>query len=128
MKDLLVCKVIVFVPDLRAAEEFYAEILGLELRDKQNTFMRLQSGHITFDIFQCEHSSDVVGYSSRAGAAVAFSVQSISDAMCELRGKGVKLLHEVPNDAPDGSRYVAFADPFGTVFELVECRHDGNSA
>jgi predicted enzyme related to lactoylglutathione lyase len=39
--------------------------------------------------------------------------------MFDLRAKGVKFLHSVPNTGPLG-RYVAFVDPFGTVFELME--------
>lgn len=59
-------------------------------------------------------------YSNEAGVSVSFTVPDLEAAMQTLREAGVDVLHEVPNTATDGTRYAAFADPFGTVFELIE--------
>ena len=118
--ELQLRRILVFAPDLRAARHFYGEVLGLRLEGKQNGLMHFRGANFELDVFECERSSEYSGYSQQAGSAVAFSVPSIDEAMKELRRKGVDFLHERPNEAPDGTRYVAFVDPFGTVFELIE--------
>jgi glyoxylase I family protein len=115
-------RILVFAPDLQVARQFYGETLGLRLELTQCGVTRFRGSNFDLELFECEGSTESVSYSRQAGSAVAFSVSSIDDAMRELRSKGVDFLHERPNEALDGTRYAAFADPFGTVFELIECR------
>lgn len=110
----------VFAPDLEKARTFYADVLGLHLAETHEGLLRFTGPDFEMDVFRCEGPSDTSGYSRVAGASVAFSVASVEAAMQELRDKGVNVLHDVPNVAADGTRYAAFADPFGTVFELIE--------
>ncbi len=86
----------------------------------------LSSGaNFTLAIFSCARSAEVSDYSERAGSAIVLGVPSLEEAIAQLRVKGVHLLHPAPSEGPLG-RYVAFADPFGTVHELVEVRTASN--
>lgn len=113
-------QILVFAPDLHAARQFYADVLGLELKRGDDRLLRFQGSNFVLHIFKCEDSADSSGYSERAGSAVAFAVPALAKAMADLKGRGVRFLHERPKEGPNGIRYVAFTDPFGTVFELVE--------
>jgi len=110
----------VFAPDLETAAAFYRDILGLRLVDTHDRLLRFAGENFEIDVFECERAADVHGYSRVAGSSVSFEVASVDHAMQDLRAKGVNVLHEVPNTAADGTRYAAFADPFGSVFELIE--------
>jgi predicted enzyme related to lactoylglutathione lyase len=55
----------------------------------------------------------------RPGMSVAFTVPSLEKAISDLSAKGVRFQHRAPKSGPVG-RYVAFVDPFGTVFEPME--------
>jgi glyoxylase I family protein len=125
---LRLSKILIFAPDLEAAREFYAKVLGLHLEHSEDRLLRFEGVNFELYIFKCESSSDCGGYSRRAGSAVAFAVPSIALSMRELQSKGVRFLHERPNEGPDGTLYVAFTDPFGTVFELIEEEGDGRIA
>ena len=115
----------VFAPDLGQAASFYRDILGLRLVATHDRLLRLAGNDFEIDIFECERAADIAGYSRQAGSSVSFAVTSVRDAMRELREQGVNVLHEMPNTAADGTRYAAFADPFGTVFELIEVAPSG---
>lgn len=119
MPKLSLHNVLVFAPDLVAARGFYADVLGLELERTTETSVLLRGANFRLAIFACARSTDASGYSKQAGSAIALAVPSLDDAITTLRAKGVRILHTTPNEGPLG-RYVAFADPFGTVHELVE--------
>lgn len=110
----------VFAPDLGQATAFYRDVLGLRLVETHEGLLRFAGDGFEIDVFECESATSVDGYSRVAGSSVSFAVDDVSAAMRELRDKGINVLHEVPNVAADGTRYAAFADPFGTVFELIE--------
>ena len=118
--ELHIRRIIVFATDLEEARGFYEGILGLEWVPVQDGFIRFRGGNFELDVFQCERTSSFEGYSEKTGVGVVFSVPSVEEAMRELRSKGVRVLHEQPNEAPDGSCYAAFVDPFGTVLEIAE--------
>lgn len=118
--ELHIRRIIVFATDLEAARGGYEGILGLAWVPVQDGFMRFRGGNFQLDVFECERTSAFEGYSERAGVGVVFSVRSVEQAMRELRSKGASVLHQQPNEAPDGSRHAAFVDPFGTVPEIAE--------
>lgn len=117
---LILGRIHVFAPDLGQAAAFYGDALGLRLVESHAGMQRFQGQGFDIDVFQCDAASSVDGYSSVAGVSVSFRVTDLEQAMLDLRERGVRVLHEVPNTASDGTRYAAFADPFGTVFELIE--------
>ena len=120
LESLTLGRLHVFAPDLDQATRFYGDILGLRMIATHDRLLRFAGDGFEIDIFQCDRASQVGDYSSEAGVSVSFTVTDLEAAMQALRADGVEVLHEVPNTASDGTRYAAFADPFGTVFELIE--------
>jgi glyoxylase I family protein len=112
-------RVVVFAPDLGRAREFFAEVLGLRVVEQDGHVITFQASDFLLSVFLCNDTAAADRYSQRPGVSVAFTVPSLESAMSELAGKGVRFLHAGPKSGPVG-RYVAFADPFGTVFELME--------
>jgi lactoylglutathione lyase len=112
-------RILVFAPDLERARQFYTQALGLHLLHDDDQVLTFKAPGFMMSVFSCSDDTAPEHYSERPGASVAFTVPSLEAAMFDLRAKGVKFLHSVPNTGPLG-RYVAFVDPFGTVFELME--------
>lgn len=117
--NLSLRNVLVFAPDLTIAQEFYGETLGLPLERADQDFLIFQSSTFTLSVFRCAHTREEGRYSDESGSSIAFSVPSLAEAVTRLRERDVTVLHDTPNEGPLG-RYVAFADPFGTVHELIE--------
>lgn len=113
---------LVFAPDLELARHFYGDILGLQLQSSEERLLTFTGDGFVLNIFPCESSTSSLEHSRRAGCTVSFNVASLETTMAELSAKGVRFLHESPNHGPFG-RYVAFEDPFGTVFEFLQ-RYD----
>lgn len=111
--------ILVFAPDLDRARRFYGDVLGLSLERATESYLSFSGADFTLAVFACEGDTPPEGHSARPGVAISFEVTSLEDAIEELAAKGVRFLHERPVDGPLG-RYVAFTDPFGTVYELVE--------
>jgi catechol 2,3-dioxygenase-like lactoylglutathione lyase family enzyme len=112
-------KILVFAPDLQVARQFYGEALGLELAHEAETRLSFRGSDFELTVFACERPTRSEGYSREAGSSVAFAVPSLDAAIPELSARGVRFLHDSPQEGPLG-RYVALTDPFGTVHELVE--------
>jgi lactoylglutathione lyase len=112
-------RILVFAPDLDRARQFYTEALGLHLLHGDDRVLTFKAPGFTISVFPCSDDTAPQHYSERPGASAAFTVSSLEAAIFDLTAKGVKFLHSAPNTGPLG-RYVAFIDPFGTVFELME--------
>jgi lactoylglutathione lyase len=112
-------RILVFAPDLDRARQFYTEALGLHLLHDDDQVLTFKAPGFTMSVFPCSDDTAPQHYSEHPGASVAFTVPSLEAAIFDLTAKGVKFLRSVPNTGPLG-RYVAFVDPFGTVFELME--------
>ena len=112
-------RVVVFAPDLGRARHFFAEVLGLSLVGDDDRTLTFQASDFLLSVFLCDDTAAADHYSQRPGASVAFTVPSLEAAISELTAKGVRFLHPAPKSGSVG-RYVAFADPFGTIFELME--------
>ncbi len=112
-------RVVVFAADLTTAQSFYGQDLGLELVHGDDRALTFRGPNFLLTVFPGDDMPAPDSYSRRPGASVAFTVQSIEAAVSHLSARGVQFLHEAPNSGPIG-RYVAFTDPFGTVFELME--------
>jgi catechol 2,3-dioxygenase-like lactoylglutathione lyase family enzyme len=113
---------IVAVSDMERAEDFYANVLGLELTDKDmDGVLTFRTGDTALIVYRSE------GLRPGTGNAVAWSgggdVESIAD---DLRAKGVKL-EEYPELAMDVERGVHrdgdlraiwFKDPDGNILHV----------
>ena len=112
-------KLLIFVPDLATADEFYEGVLGLARADGGDDFRVLRGSDFEVFLFKCADPTTSAGYGEGAGSSMCFAVTNILESMEHLRDHKVQLLHDEPQPGP-GLKYVAFADPFGTVHEIIE--------
>ncbi len=119
--DLSMHSILVFVPDLNIAREFYESTLGLRLERTGSGFHVFGGGNFQLVVFLGEDVLASGEYSQAAGSSVAFAVPDLDLAVAKLSASGVRFLHTQPRTGPIG-RYVAFLNPFGTVHELIEVR------
>ena len=119
--NLSMHSVLVFAPDLDRAREFYERMLGLHVDREGEGFLVLRGVDFRLAVFLGETAESSTDYSREAGSSIAFAVPDLDAAIAELAAKGIDFLHATPNEGPIG-RYVAFANPFGTVHELVEAK------
>jgi catechol 2,3-dioxygenase-like lactoylglutathione lyase family enzyme len=120
---MILGKIMIFVSDLTEAKRFYCDVLGFPLKSEKEN--RLEFTHVgcEFIAFKCEKNALVEDYSNFARSVFVFEVASIDETLRDLRGKGVRFLHEKPAEN-DFSRYAAFLDPFGNVHEIFETKRN----
>lgn len=109
----------IFVSDLQEAKRFYCDVLGFSLNSESSNRLAFTHEGCDFVAFKCEKNAVVEDYSNVARSVFVFEVNSIDEALRDLRGKGVKFLHDEPAEN-DFSRYAAFSDSFGNVHEIFE--------
>ncbi len=110
---------LIFVSDLAEAKHFYCELLGFSLKAEHKDRIELVHNGCDFVAFKCDENTSVENYSRIARSVFVFEVDSIDETFASLKSKGVRFLHDTPNEN-DLGRYAAFADPFGNVHELFE--------
>jgi catechol 2,3-dioxygenase-like lactoylglutathione lyase family enzyme len=112
---------LVFVPDLAEAQDFYARILGLVLIDRSDTSLSFALGPAELHVFRCDGDASRHRHGQDASTAIAFDVASIETEMTRLRAEGVCFLHDQPAiNAELRVRYAAFVAPGGNIHELME--------
>ena len=119
LQSLAFGALLVFAPSLDEARQFYGDVLGLHIERETDDMLLFREPSFQLAIFECAETSSPEVHSHVAGSAIVFSVPSLDSAIAELSAKGVRFLHTAPAAGALG-RYVAFADPFGTVHELSE--------
>lgn len=112
-------RVVIFAPDLAAAQRFYTQVLGFELAGETGSRLHLLCGDVQVDIFRCKRQHSRGDHSYEPGSTVVFAFTDLDAAVLALRQQGVAILHDSPGVNGSG-RYVAFCDPFGTVHELLQ--------
>lgn len=112
----------VFVPDLDTARQFYCGVLGFPIRAERVDHIVFAHEGCDLVAYRCERPAQVQDYSRVAQAVFVFEVGSIEDAMGDLQQKGVRFLHDRPAEN-EFSRYAAFTDPFGIIHEIYELKH-----
>ncbi len=113
-----------YVDDLRAAEEFYSRVLGLELYSRvegRHVFFRCGDGvFLLFDPAETERpGGQVPTHGARGPGHVAFRMEDDElDAWREqLVSRGVEIEAEVA--WPSGGRSLYFRDPSGNSVDLT---------
>ncbi|HEU5270594.1 MAG TPA: VOC family protein [Jatrophihabitans sp.] len=119
-----IAAVTLFVEDLAATRQFYAETFGLPVvfEDPQSAVFRF--GGTLVNLLDSSAAVELVAPAavgdSQAGPRMQFTVEVEDvDAMCEqLTSRGVQLLNG-PMDRPWGIRTASFQDPAGHVWEIA---------
>ena len=119
------------VGDLGRSLEFFRDALGLELDASENVPSQrvrahfLHAGDATVELIEpTTEDSPVARFVAKRGPGLhhlALRVDDIVAALAELRGKGVRLIDEVPRPGAHGS-LVAFIHPSSTHGVLVELK------
>jgi len=121
-----VYETVLYAPDVAAAAEFYADVLGLRLVDGPDELaaaFRLDDGGVLL-IFDASRASvpgrPAPSHGATGAGHVAFSVEDGTLAAWaeQLRDRGVEIELERPWQRGDRSIYVR--DPAGNSVELVE--------
>lgn len=110
---------LIHVTDFEKAKDFYLGKLGGTLVSEDEVRLAIRLGHLEIDMFRVDEPVENTAYAARQGISLAFQVDDVGISMAELKAKGVKFIHEAPNQNAY-YRYAAFADPSGNVIEIVE--------
>lgn len=116
-----VCIIQIGVSDLDQAIDWYCKTLGFEVAKEH------YHHPVAVDLVQkgsrlLLHRAEKpihIDYPNVAQTLICIQTDDIRESMNDLKSKGVELIHETPQNFPDGM-YAAFRDPFGNVHELVE--------
>lgn len=108
------------VKDLKAAEKFYTEVLGLQEVGGEPGGLTFRSGSTKFFVYESPFAG-----SNRATAA-AWSVTNLDSLVAELKEKGVVFEHyDLPGVTVQGDVHVTdsyrvawFRDPDGNILAL----------
>jgi predicted enzyme related to lactoylglutathione lyase len=115
------------VADMARAEAFYAGVLGLDVltRDYYPPVVPFEKrGALGFILSEAASADAAPGYGRTPRVLLRFATDELDAALAALHAGGVRLFEPEPRDGPDG-RWIAFADPFGNVHELLEPRPRG---
>jgi uncharacterized protein len=102
-------------PDVPAAAEFYAALLGWELRPVGDRFVASLDGHDVAGIGAPPGGPDEPGWTTYV------RVDDVDDALAAVRAAGGRVL-AAPSDVPGEGRTATVADPAGAVLRLWEAR------
>jgi catechol 2,3-dioxygenase-like lactoylglutathione lyase family enzyme len=119
-----IAAVTLFVEDLAAARQFYAETFGLPVvfEDPQSAVFRF--GGTLVNLLDSAAAVELVAPAPvgdpQSAPRMVFTIEVEDvDAMCEqLTGRGVRLLNG-PMDRPWGIRTASFSDPAGHIWEIA---------
>ncbi len=110
----------VVVKDLTKAVKFYTEVLGLELKEMNETFgwaeLQATGGGSRLGIAQ---NNDFSPVGPGSNAVVTFTVEDIERAKSEMEKKGVEMVDEIM-EIPTVVKLQLFVDTDGNKGQLVE--------
>lgn len=118
-----VFETVLYVDDLDAAERFYRDVLGLELRDRGPFYLAFACGEGVVLLFDPEASSasgrSVPSHGARGEGHLAFgaAADELEGWRRRLAEAGVAIEAEV--DWSAGGRSIYFRDPAGNSLELA---------
>ncbi len=106
--------VLMFVPSVRTAAEWYATTLQMPATFLDENFAIIRVG----DARLCFHAADSKVSAGRAGQVAYWRVASLADARARFAKSGARL-YRGPLRIGDGNAICQFADPFGNLIGLV---------
>jgi len=111
------------VTNMDKAIDWYTKTLGFEI-SKEHYHYPIAVDLVHKGVRLLLHIADKparIDYPKDAQTLICLQTDDIKTTMDRLRGMGVELIHEEPQEFPAGL-FIAFRDPFGNVHELVEYR------
>lgn len=106
--------VLMFVPRVRPAAEWYGRVLGRPPEFGGENYARIQIGSAAL----CFHPADEKVPAGRAGQVAYWRVSSVSAARRKFEAAGATL-YRGPLNVGNGEAICQLADPFGNVFGVI---------
>jgi predicted enzyme related to lactoylglutathione lyase len=106
--------VLMFVPAVRPAAEWYGRVLGIAPRFVDENFASIRIG--TAEL--CFHVADAKVPAGRAGQVGYWRVQSVSAARSRFEAAGATL-YRGPLGIENGQAICQLADPFGNLVGVI---------
>ena len=106
--------VLMFVPSVRTAAEWYAKTLQLPATFLDENFAIIRVGAAQL----CFHLADSKVPAGRAGQVAYWRVASLADASARFANSGARL-YRGPLNIGEGVGICQFADPFGNLIGLM---------
>ena len=113
-----------FVEDLQAARQFYAEVFGLPVKFEDDNSAVFDFGNTIINLLKTTAALELIKPATvatrEAGSRLQLTIEVDDvDAICaELSARGVELLNG-PMDRPWGVRTASFQDPGGHIWEIA---------
>jgi catechol 2,3-dioxygenase-like lactoylglutathione lyase family enzyme len=114
-----------FVEDLQAARQFYAEVFGLPVKFEDENSAVFDFGNTIINLLKTTAASELIRPATvatrEAGSRLQLTIEVDDvDAICaQLAARGVELLNG-PMDRPWGPRTASFQDPGGHIWEIAQ--------
>ncbi|EAZ85698.1 Lactoylglutathione lyase [Bacillus sp. B14905] len=115
--------IILYVNDFEKTMSFYKDILGLQIKMQQDTYVEFDTGVTTLSINTRKSVKEEIGLdvpeltSSTQTFEIAFVVEDVSATIEKLREQGVPIIKE-PATKPWGQTVAYVADPDGHFIEI----------
>ncbi len=106
--------VLMFVPSVQEAAEWYSSVLQLPVSFVDEYFASISVGPVQL----CFHPADAKVPAGRAGQVAYWRVDSLRDASDKFRNAGA-LMFRGPLQIESGQGICQLADPFGNLFGLI---------
>lgn len=123
MKIQRVLETCLYVADLRSAEAFYSDVLGLEVFAREHprhVFFRCGDGMLLlFNPKETQQDNNLPPHGAQGSQHLAFAVPTaeLDNWRVHLEENGVTILKDV--HWPNGARSLYFSDPDGHGLELT---------
>lgn len=114
-----ICIVSIYVPDLKAAIDFYTNTLGFELQKQYGpNIASLVNDELPLILEESPNTTaNEEPNSSRV--VLALKTEDIYDTVIRLKDGGVRFVIDEPTNCPPG-KYISFNDPFGNTLEYIQ--------
>jgi catechol 2,3-dioxygenase-like lactoylglutathione lyase family enzyme len=113
-----------FVEDLKATKEFYADVFGVAAVFEDDACAVMQFENLLINLLKTDNALEIVapgavgGRQSGSRFQLSIWLQDVDAVSARLRARGVTL--NGPIDRPWGKRTVNFLDPAGHSWEVAQ--------
>jgi lactoylglutathione lyase len=117
--------VILIIRDLEESIQFYAEVLGLEMKHRAEEYAQFETGNTRLGLYTRDAMARTLGEPLRSPARdapafeIGFIVQDVDSLFEELISRGISPVSP-PTDRPWGQRTAYIRDPDGHLIEFAQ--------
>jgi catechol 2,3-dioxygenase-like lactoylglutathione lyase family enzyme len=114
------------VVGLQAGIDWYTDVLGFKVSSQNNFLHHGTTVQLEHDkgfrlILHNSKNPAKINYPDDVQTMVVWETKDLIKTMAEMQSKGVEFITTEPHEINVG-KFVAFRDPFGNVYELIELK------